>query len=184
VLSLLFSKMYINTFVCPLVWFPFPLIRDTLKSDSIKLSVYASSSSMEHMDPYIHISQHAPLNYMYILHLMQGCVLITTHGQNKNMFDVFFSAETTCTARWHVFYIRNREVSIYTTVVQLILLVYSHDRRAANFSSAIRTTVAIFTRSVVVCSFKMLIDNSSVGLLTFCLGYYFFFLVAQLATSL
>jgi hypothetical protein len=23
-------------------------------------------------------------------------------------FDVFFSAETTCTARWHVFYIRNR----------------------------------------------------------------------------
>jgi predicted DNA-binding ribbon-helix-helix protein len=32
-------------------------------------------------------------------------------------------------------------VSIYTTVVQLILLCYSHDRRAANFSSAIRTTV-------------------------------------------
>ena len=56
-------------------------------------------------------------------------------------FDAFFSAETTCTARWHVFYIRNREVSIYTTVVQLILLVYSHDRRAANFSSAIRTTI-------------------------------------------
>jgi hypothetical protein len=27
-------------------------------------------------------------------------------------FDVFFSAETTCTARWHAFYIRNRHISV------------------------------------------------------------------------
>ena len=26
-------------------------------------------------------------------------------------FDVFFSAETTCTAMWHVFYIRTRHIS-------------------------------------------------------------------------
>ena len=32
-------------------------------------------------------------------------------------------------------------VSIYTTVVHLILLGYSHDHHAANFSLAIRTTV-------------------------------------------
>jgi hypothetical protein len=46
--------------------------------------------------------------------------------------------------------------------VQLILLGYSHDCRAANFSSAIRTTVVqlIFTRRVVVRSFNMLLDIS------------------------
>jgi hypothetical protein len=31
-------------------------------------------------------------------------------------FDVFFNAETTCTARWHVFYIRNRHISISSFV--------------------------------------------------------------------
>ena len=31
-------------------------------------------------------------------------------------FDVFFSAETTCTARWHVFYIRNRHISVSSFV--------------------------------------------------------------------
>ena len=30
--------------------------------------------------------------------------------------DVFFSAETTCTARWHVFYIRNRHISVSSFV--------------------------------------------------------------------
>jgi hypothetical protein len=31
-------------------------------------------------------------------------------------FDGFFSAETTCTARWHVFYIRNRHISVSSFV--------------------------------------------------------------------
>jgi hypothetical protein len=31
-------------------------------------------------------------------------------------FDVFCSAETTCTARWHVFYIRNRHISVSSFV--------------------------------------------------------------------
>ena len=31
-------------------------------------------------------------------------------------FDVFFSAETTCTARWYAFYIRNRHISVSSFV--------------------------------------------------------------------
>ena len=31
-------------------------------------------------------------------------------------FDVVLSAETTCTARWHVFYIRNRHISVSSFV--------------------------------------------------------------------
>ena len=31
-------------------------------------------------------------------------------------FDAFFSAETTCTARWHVFYIRNGHISVSSFV--------------------------------------------------------------------
>ena len=31
-------------------------------------------------------------------------------------FDDFFSAETTCTARWHVFYIRNGHISVSSFV--------------------------------------------------------------------
>jgi hypothetical protein len=34
------------------------------------------------------------------------------HFQNCVYFWCFFSAETTCTARWHVFYIRNRHISV------------------------------------------------------------------------
>jgi hypothetical protein len=84
---------------------------------------------------------HGSGHLQIILHLNKiECLKMTTF-KIVFTFDVFFSAETTCTARWHVFYIRNRAVSIYTTVVQLILLGYSHDRRAANFSSAIRTTI-------------------------------------------
>ena len=76
---------------------------------------------------------HGSGHLQIILHLnkITECLKMTTF-KIVFTFDVFFSAETTCTARWHVFYIRNREVSIYTTVVQLILLGYSHDRRAAN----------------------------------------------------
>ena len=31
-------------------------------------------------------------------------------------FDAFFSAETTCTARWRVFYIRNGHISVKSFV--------------------------------------------------------------------
>jgi hypothetical protein len=31
-------------------------------------------------------------------------------------FDGFFSAETTCTARWHVFYTRNKHISVSSFV--------------------------------------------------------------------
>ena len=45
-------------------------------------------------------------------------------------------------------------VSIYTTVVQLILLGYSHDCHAAN-------SPWLFTCRIVIRSFNMLLDNSS-----------------------
>ena len=31
-------------------------------------------------------------------------------------FDVYFSAETTCTVSWHAFYIRNRHISVSSFV--------------------------------------------------------------------
>ena len=37
-------------------------------------------------------------------------------------FDVFFSAETTITAKWHVFYIRNRHIPVSS-------FVYKYDQR-------------------------------------------------------
>jgi hypothetical protein len=52
-----------------------------------------------------------------ILHLnkITECLKMTTF---KIVFtlDGFFSAETTCTARWHVFYIRNRHISVSSFV--------------------------------------------------------------------
>ena len=41
-------------------------------------------------------------------------------------FDVFFSAEATCTARWHAFYIRNRHISVSSFVYKYD---QSHDRK-------------------------------------------------------
>jgi hypothetical protein len=38
------------------------------------------------------------------------------HFQSCVYFWCFFSAETTCTARWHAFYIRNRHISISSFV--------------------------------------------------------------------
>jgi hypothetical protein len=35
-------------------------------------------------------------------------------------FDGYFSGETTCTARWHVFYIRNRHISVSTFVYKYV----------------------------------------------------------------
>ena len=43
-------------------------------------------------------------------------------------FDVFFSAETTCTARWHVFYIRNRHISVSSLVYKYDQ--WPHDRKS------------------------------------------------------
>jgi hypothetical protein len=45
-------------------------------------------------------------------------------------FDVFFSAETTCTARWHVqvFYIRNRHISVSSFVYKYDQ--WPHDRKS------------------------------------------------------
>jgi hypothetical protein len=48
-----------------------------------------------------------------ILHLnkITECLKMTTF-KIVFTFDVFVSAETTCTARWHAFYIRNRHISV------------------------------------------------------------------------
>ena len=43
-------------------------------------------------------------------------------------FDVFFSVETTCTARWHVFYIRNRHISVSSFVYKYDQ--WPHDRKS------------------------------------------------------
>ena len=52
-----------------------------------------------------------------ILHLNKiiECLKMTTF-KIVFTFDVFFSAETTFTARWHVFYIRNRHISVSSVV--------------------------------------------------------------------
>jgi hypothetical protein len=52
-----------------------------------------------------------------ILHLnkITECLKMTTF-KIVFAFDVFFSPETTCTARWHVFYIRNRHISVSSFV--------------------------------------------------------------------
>ena len=44
---------------------------------------------------------------MFANYHFQNCVYI---------WWVFFSAETTCTARWHVFYIRNTHISVSSFV--------------------------------------------------------------------
>jgi hypothetical protein len=43
-------------------------------------------------------------------------------------FDGFFSAETTCTARWHVVYIRNRHISVSSFVYKYDQ--WPHDRKS------------------------------------------------------
>ena len=52
---------------------------------------------------------HGSGHLQIILHLnkITECLKMTTF-KIVFTFDVFFSAETTCTARWHVFYIRNK----------------------------------------------------------------------------
>ena len=52
-----------------------------------------------------------------ILHLnkITECLKMTTF-KIVFTFDAFFSAETTCTARWHVFYIRNGHISVSSFV--------------------------------------------------------------------
>ena len=42
-------------------------------------------------------------------------------------FDVFLCAETTCTARWHVFYIRNRHISVSSFVYKYDQDQWPHD---------------------------------------------------------
>jgi hypothetical protein len=43
-------------------------------------------------------------------------------------FDVFFSAETTCTAKWHVFYIRNGHISVSSFIYKYDQ--WPHDRKS------------------------------------------------------
>ena len=55
---------------------------------------------------------HGSGHLQIILHLnkITKCLKMTTF-KIVFTFDVFFSAETTRTARWHVIYIRNRHIS-------------------------------------------------------------------------
>jgi hypothetical protein len=55
------------------------------------------------------------LQIMLHLNKITECLKMTTF-KIVFTFDVFFNAETTCTARWHVFYIRNRHISISSFV--------------------------------------------------------------------
>jgi hypothetical protein len=56
---------------------------------------------------------HGSGHLQIILHLnkITECLKMTTF-KIVFTFDVFFSAETTCTARWHLFYVRNRHISV------------------------------------------------------------------------
>jgi hypothetical protein len=60
---------------------------------------------------------HGSGHLQIILHLSKitKCLKMTTF---KIVFtiDALLSAETTCTARWHVFYIRNRHISVSSFV--------------------------------------------------------------------
>jgi hypothetical protein len=60
---------------------------------------------------------HGSDHQQIILHLnkIAECLKMTTF-KIMFSFDVFFSAETTCTARCHVFYIRNRHFSVSSFV--------------------------------------------------------------------
>jgi hypothetical protein len=60
---------------------------------------------------------HGSGHLQIILHLnkITECLRITTF-KIVFTFDVFFSAETKCTARWYVFYIRNRHISVSSFV--------------------------------------------------------------------
>ena len=60
---------------------------------------------------------HGSGHLQIILHLnkIAECLKMTTF-KIVFTFDGFFSAETTCTARWHVFYIRNRYISVSSFV--------------------------------------------------------------------
>ena len=60
---------------------------------------------------------HGSGHLQIILHLnrITECLKITTF-KIVFTFDVFFRADTTCTARSHVFYIRNRHISVSSFV--------------------------------------------------------------------
>jgi hypothetical protein len=60
---------------------------------------------------------HGSGHLQIILHLnkLTECLKMTTF-KIVFTFDIFFSAETTCTARWHAFYIRNRHISVNSFV--------------------------------------------------------------------
>jgi hypothetical protein len=60
---------------------------------------------------------HGSGHLQIILHLnkITECFKMTTF-KIVFTFDVLISAETTCTARWHVFYIRNRHISVSSFV--------------------------------------------------------------------
>ena len=60
---------------------------------------------------------HGSGHLQIILHVnkITECLKMTTF-KIVFTFDVFLSAETTCIARWHVFYIRNRHISVSSFV--------------------------------------------------------------------
>jgi hypothetical protein len=75
---------------------------------------------------------HGSGHLQIILHLnkITECLKMTTF-KIVFTFDVFFSAETTCTARWHVFYIRNRHISVSSCLpVRSVTPWQSHDRKS------------------------------------------------------
>ena len=75
---------------------------------------------------------HGSGHLQIILHLnkITECLKMTTF-KIVFTFDVFLSAETTCTARWHVFYIRNRHISVSSCLqVRSVTPWQLHDRKS------------------------------------------------------